>query len=136
MEIGVPPEGVFAALTDPAELATWWGTGDSYRTYDWVSDLRVGGERSCKAHYQGSPEPLTVKGTYVEIDPPRALAFTWEPSWVPVHPTLVRFDLTAIPGGTRLVLTHSGWGEALPAREGHQNGWPRILGLLFAYFDK
>lgn len=136
VEVAAPPERVYAALTDPAELSAWWGTDDSYRTFDWVSDLRVGGKRNCKAQNRASGEISTVKGEYVEIDPPKVLAFTWEPSWVPVHPTLVRFELTATAAGTRVLLTHSGWGEAIQAREGHEKGWPRVLGLLQTYFQK
>lgn len=134
VEIAAPPEIVYAALTDPAELTAWWGNGEAYRTYDWVSDLRVGGERSCKAQSRGSEQVSTLKGEYVEIDPPRVLAFTWEPSWEKVHATLVRIELTAIPSGTRVLLTHSGWGEAAQARSSHVNGWPRVLGFLEARF--
>ncbi|MDQ3031064.1 MAG: hypothetical protein M3Y87_01500 [Myxococcota bacterium] len=33
------PDGVWGALTDPEQLAAWWG-GDQYRTFDWTIDLR------------------------------------------------------------------------------------------------
>jgi len=39
VEVAASPERVYAALTDPAELAAWWGDGDAYRTFDWESDL-------------------------------------------------------------------------------------------------
>ena len=137
VEIAASPEHVFTALTDPAELAAWWGSGEEYRTFDWVSDLRVGGERSCKAENRraGQTHSMTVKGEYVEVDPPRVLAFTWEPSWEKVHPTLVRIELTPSSAGTRLLLTHSGWGENAQARTNHQNGWPFVLGLLEKHFQ-
>ena len=35
-------ERVFEALTDPAELAQWWGTDEMYWTHDWKLDLRPG----------------------------------------------------------------------------------------------
>ena len=136
VEIAAPPERVFAALTDPAELGAWWGNDDAYRTFDWVSDLRVGGERSCKAENRKIGQTNTVKGKYVEIDPPRVLAFTWEPSWEKVHPTLVRFELTATGTGTHLLLIHSGWGENTQARGSHEKGWPFVLGLLETHFRK
>ena len=136
VDLAAPPERVFAALTDPAELGAWWGDTENYRTFDWVSDLRVGGERSCKAENRTAGRMSTLKGKYVEIDPPRALAFTWEPSWEKVHPTLVRIELTAISTGTRLLLTHSGWAENIQARSSHENGWPRVLGFLQAHFRK
>ena len=64
------------------------------------------------------------------------LAFTWEPSWEKVHPTVVRIDLTAIASGTRVLLTHSGWGESTQVRSSHEKGWLRVLGFLEAYFQK
>jgi len=136
VEIAASPERVYAALTDPAELAAWWGSEEVYRTYDWESDLRVGGRRNCRAENRVTGVKSTLKGEYLEIDPPRVLAFTWEPSWEKVHPTVVRIELTAIASGTRLVLTHSGWGEAKQARSSHEQGWPRVLGFLVAYFTK
>jgi uncharacterized protein YndB with AHSA1/START domain len=136
VEIAASPERVYAALTDPAELAAWWGSEEVYRTYDWESDLRVGGRRNCRAENRVTGVKSTLKGEYLEIDPPRVLAFTWEPSWEKVHPTVVRIELTAIASGTRLVLTHSGWDEAKQARSSHEQGWPRVLGFLVAYFTK
>ena len=136
VEIAASPERVYAALTDPAELAAWWGSEEVYRTYDWESDLRVGGRRNCRAENRVTGVKSTLKGEYLEIDPPRVLAFSWEPSWEKVHPTVVRIELTAIASGTRLVLTPSGWDEAKQARSSHEQGWPRVLGFLVAYFTK
>jgi uncharacterized protein YndB with AHSA1/START domain len=136
VEVAAPPARVYAALIDPAELAAWWGGEEVYRTFDWESDLRVGGKRNCKAENKVTGLKSTVMGEYLEIDPPRVLAFTWEPSWEKVHPTVVRFELTAIASGTRVVLTHSGWGEAKQARSSHEQGWPVVLGFLEVYFGK
>ena len=136
IEVAAPPARVYAALTDPAELAAWWGAEAVYRTFDWESDLRVGGKRNCKAENKVTGLKSTVMGEYLEIDPPRVLAFTWVPSWEKVHPTVVRFELTAIASGTHVVLTHSGWGEARQARSSHEQGWPVVLGFLEAYFGK
>lgn len=136
VEVAAPPERVYAALTNPAELAAWWGSDEGYRTFDWESDLRVGGKRNCKAQNKMTGERTTIKGEYLEIDPPRVLAFTWEPDWEKVHPTVVRIELTAIASGTRVLLTHSGWGKATEARSSHEKGWPRVLGFLEVYFQR
>ena len=134
VEVAASPQRVYAALTDPAELAAWRGSEESYRTFDWESDLRVGGKRNCKAENRITGLKSTIKGEYLEIDPPRVLAFSWEPSWEKVHPTVVRIELTAIATGTRVLLTHSGWGEAKQARSSHEKGWPVVLGFLEARF--
>ena len=43
-DIAAKPEAVFKALTDPAELAQWWGAEGIYRTERWSVDLRQGGK--------------------------------------------------------------------------------------------
>ena len=136
VEVAASPERVYAALTDPAELEAWWGSEGVYRTYEWESDLRVGGKRNCKAENRVTGLKSTVKGEYLELDPPRTLAFTWEPSWEKVHPTVVHIELTAIASGTRVLLTHSGWGAATQARSSHEQGWRVVLGFLEVYFRK
>ena len=136
VEIAAAPERVYSALTDPAELAAWWGAEDNYRTFDWECNLRVGGKWSCRAENLKSGLLTTVKGDYLEVDPPRVLAFTWEPSWEQVPPTVVRIELTPTAAGTRLFLTHSGWGEATQARSSHEQGWPLVLGWLKLHLGK
>ena len=42
VEIAVPPERVFAALTSE-EVTKWWGSDDKYRTTEWTGDVKVGG---------------------------------------------------------------------------------------------
>jgi uncharacterized protein YndB with AHSA1/START domain len=80
IEIGASPDRVFQALTDPAELAAWWGDAAMYRTYDWQVDLRAGGAWSSRARGADGSE-MTVGGEYLEVDPPRLLVYTWRPSW-------------------------------------------------------
>jgi len=65
-------------------------------------------------------------------DPPSRLAFWWRPTLDTTRePTQVEVELTAVDGGTRVVLTHTGW-EALGAhaaasRAGYVDGWPAVL---------
>lgn len=43
IEIEAPPDVVWDALTEPAQLMSWWGSSELYRTFDWQVDLRPGG---------------------------------------------------------------------------------------------
>jgi hypothetical protein len=49
---------------------------------------------------------------------------------------VVRIELTPTAAGTRLLLTHSGWGEATQARSSHEQGWPVVLDWLRAQFAR
>jgi uncharacterized protein YndB with AHSA1/START domain len=131
MEVAASPEKVFHALTDPKELEQWWGSGDVYQTFGWVSDLRPGGERSCQARSPGHEELSTVKGEYLVIQPPKLLEFTWLASWEPGSvPTKVRIELDPVPAGTRVTVVHSGFGDEKKRTDGYADGWGRVLGWL------
>jgi uncharacterized protein YndB with AHSA1/START domain len=132
MEVAASPERVWRALTDPKELEAWWGASDMYQTFDWKSDLRPGGERSCQARSPQSKDLSTVKGEYVAVDPPKLLEFTWLASWEPGStPTRVRIELDAVPKGTRVTVVHSGFGAGEQKRVGgYTDGWNRVLGWL------
>jgi uncharacterized protein YndB with AHSA1/START domain len=118
---------VFRALTDPDELARWWGSPEVYQTHDWKLDLRPGGQWSCQARSaKGTAE---VRGEVLAVDPPRLLEVSWEPSWEEFRRSIIRYTLERVPGGTRLSVFHRG----LPSEEstkGHGEGWNRVLGWL------
>ncbi|HET9029539.1 MAG TPA: SRPBCC domain-containing protein [Candidatus Aquilonibacter sp.] len=127
--IDAPVERVFAALTDPAQLAQWWDN-DAHKVQSFEADVRVGGAW----HMISSvPEDHRVHGVYRVIEPPTALEFTWihnrfgEPK-----ETVVRFDLTERSGKTHLRLTHSGFPNQ-EMYEDHNEGWTIVLGWLDRY---
>ena len=132
--IEAPPEVVFDALVSPDQLEQWWGQDGYYRTYNWKVDLRPGGERSCQAS-GANGQSSTVTGVHVEVDPPRLLSHTWNPSWETTLPeTVVRYTLTAVPEGTLLHIEHTGFDQAhAQSQNGHREGWMRVLGWLSEY---
>jgi uncharacterized protein YndB with AHSA1/START domain len=91
-EIGHPPHAVWRALTDPAALREW-------APYDADRDLGAPGAATLTmAGGEGEPErlPATVR----HAEPPRLLEYTWGED-------VLRFELEAIPSGTRLTLSHT-----------------------------
>jgi uncharacterized protein YndB with AHSA1/START domain len=139
VEIAAPPEEVFEALTDPAQLEEWWGTPDSYHTSGWQLEPRSGGEWSVHTEAPDGTE-ASVHGEYRVVDPPRTLEFTWAASWDDFAETTVRFDLApaVVRGvsGTRVTVTHSGLGALDIRAQAHARcvlgassplDWPRLL---------
>jgi uncharacterized protein YndB with AHSA1/START domain len=121
-------------LTTPADLAAWWGAEGVYHTHDWKIDLRPGGEWSCRATAAANGAEMTVHGAYLEVDPPRALAYTWMPSWEPQMPaTEVRYTLSALGAGTLVQVEHTGFAGYQKSQEGHVMGWKRVFEWLYAY---
>jgi uncharacterized protein YndB with AHSA1/START domain len=93
-----PIEAVWSALTDPVERAAWFGPS--------AIEGRVGGEVVMTS--EGPPAPPEMRrmhGRVLVWDPPRVLEHEWKQTIT--GDTLVRYELTPVEGGTRLVLTHS-----------------------------
>jgi uncharacterized protein YndB with AHSA1/START domain len=136
VEIAAPPERVFAAITDPEQLKSWWGDGKNYRVERWEGDVRVGARyRSIGTGNAG--DPFEVSGEYIAVEPPRLLAYTWEASWTTGIPaSLVRWELNPSAGGTRVRVTHSGFSQFPQMIQMYSNGWPGVLGWLKGFAER
>lgn len=134
VEIAVPPERVFRALTTD-EITRWWGADDMYRTTRYEADLRVGGRwRSEGKGNDGSP--FHVEGEFLEISPPHKLVQTWKPSWEAGPATTVSYRLEATPTGTKVTVRHTGFEASQAAScEGHADGWTRVFGWLEGWLN-
>jgi uncharacterized protein YndB with AHSA1/START domain len=140
-EIKASPERVFHALTDPNEVPRWWGQEGVYRTAKWESDLRPGGKwKSEIAAPEGgemadprTPEPQTVGGEYIVVDPPKTLEFTWSPSWDNFAISRVRYEIEPTATGSRLTVIHSGFEGRNEMATAHSEGWVRVIGWLSDY---
>ena len=123
---------VFAAMTDPEQVAEWWGPerlhlprGDPRRTRGWRVSNR-------DAPTEG--EIFYLVGAYVEVDPPSRLAYTfrWEPPDPDDRETTARLTLRDMNGATEVQLTQGPF--ATEARRVlHQAGWAESLGRLVRY---
>lgn len=132
--IAVPPERVFRALTDPAELPRWWGSDELYRTMSHIADVRPGGR--WRTEGKGSDgEPFFVEGEYLEIKPPHRLVMTWRAPWDGGNTTTVTYVLEPTEGGTNLMVRHEGFGDRAQSCRNHGMGWPRVFDWLRAYLE-
>ena len=145
--IAAPPERVFQAFTDPAQKSQWWGAKDQYRITEFHSDLRPGGEgKSVGVGADG--KPFQVDGEYLEVDPPRLIVHTWNPSFAHLHHTVVRIEF--IPQdvhnlqssgprragtGTLVKVRHEGFAGDAAQAQSHGEGWKRVLGWVQAFVE-
>ncbi len=131
--IAAPRERIFQAITDPKQAVRWWGQSGKYRLSEFQMDVRVGGKWSCSGS-SANMGNITVEGEFLEIDPPRRLAYTWT-SWMPVS-TKVVWELEAQANGTMLKLTHTGFAGDADQAKNHSLGWSSVLGWLQAFVEK
>jgi uncharacterized protein YndB with AHSA1/START domain len=143
IEIAAPPERVFHALVDRKQ-AMQWGSGGNFEMRVWEMEARAGGKWRFISHEKGAKNPDGSRREYehhgevLEVDPPRALAYTWFANWHEnlSHKTVVRWELTPSPAGTRVKVTHSGLAQLPSARAGYSQGWPGLVQALKTFLEK
>jgi uncharacterized protein YndB with AHSA1/START domain len=146
--IAAPPARVFQAITDPSQTSKWWGQKGLYRITEAHSDVRPGGKWKTSGIGDDGTK-FSVEGEYLEVDPPRLLVHTWNPSYSQLRNTVVRWELTPrdVHGlhasgprragtGTQVTIRHSGFAGNLEQAQGHGHGWVRVLGWLQAFIEK
>jgi uncharacterized protein YndB with AHSA1/START domain len=134
IRIAAPPERVFQALIDPAQVVQWWGQVGVYRCTKFECDLRVGG-RWKTLGLDGHGNPFEISGEYLELDPPSLIESTWVATWTGSAVTKVRWELERSAEGTLVRIRHSGFG-AHPDLAQAYRGWPRMLGWIQALIEK
>ncbi|WP_055547454.1 SRPBCC family protein [Streptomyces sp. NBRC 110028] len=108
-----PPERVWQALTDPAELAHWFPS-------EVRVDLEVGGRMGFVFPGREAPD---MEGVVTELDPPRVFAFTWGDDQL-------RWELRPDGEGCLLTLTHT-FGDRFGAAS-FASGWHACITALAA----
>ncbi len=116
--IPYPPAKVWAALTDPALLARWWGAGDVRPVvgHRFTLDMGQWGQQLCEV---------------LAVEYEKLLSYSFAPGTLN---TTLTWRLQAEGEGTRLSLEHQGFDLASPlgkaAFEGMRDGWPRVLARI------
>ena len=120
-------EEIFDLWTKPDLMVRWMSPSPGAVDCKASCDLRAGGAFSLVMSSEETSRE--VSGTYVQIDRPRKLVFTWIGPLTNNVNTLVTLELNPRGDETDLVLTH----ERLPTQaihEGHTKGWGNILDHL------
>lgn len=146
----VPRERVWRALSDSTEFGAWFGMrfdrpfepGASLRgvmTPTTVDADIAAAQKPC----EGLPFEITIE----QIEPERLFSFRWHPfaiepgvDYSSEPTTLIVFDLQAVPGGTLLTVTESGFDQIPLARRvqaftANNEGWTMVIGLIVKYLD-
>jgi uncharacterized protein YndB with AHSA1/START domain len=118
-----PREKVFGAWTRPEALRKWWFPSG------WVPetielDLRVGGAYSVSMRRDGIGAQVSVRGNFLEVQPPERLKFTWrwEGAFDLMPETVVTIEFLEFGGGTELILRHENFADPHIGRQ-HRSGW-------------
>lgn len=121
---------VFRELTDPRELARWWGP-DGFTIPSVESDLRPGGAyRIAMRPPEG--ELFYLVGEFLQVEPPERLAYTfrWEDPDPEDRETVVTLSLHDIAPARSELIVEQGDFASERRRALHEEGWSQGLGKL------
>ena len=124
-----PRELVFAAWTDPEQVALWFGPEHFDTPRESVAiDLRVGGRYALTMVQRDSGREAPAEYEIVELDPPRLLVLRSEP--MPefgIHKaTVTRVELHDHGGKTRMTLSDGPYTEARHAEAGWNGAFAKL----------
>ncbi len=126
----IPAERVFDAWLDPTQIGRWMfgPVVREERIVRLTLDARVGGTFSFVVERQG--QEIDHTGEYVEIDRPRRLVFTWGTRDSLPETSRVTIELTPVPAGCELKLTHEMSPRWAEFTERAASSWKTMLGAL------
>jgi len=136
LHIKATPAQVFDAWLVPRLLGQWLfpGHADAHAVLRMDLDPREGGDLCIQT--QHGDAAIRYSGSYLEIEHPHRLAFTWTPETPDgVFPGRVQLEVTASGDGSHLALL-----ESVPAMTaGHAHfmplHWSKRLGALSSLFS-
>ena len=124
-----PRPVVFAALTEPDELARWWGpNGFTIPSADFTA--RVGNRYRIEMQPPGG-DAFQLYGEFREVDSPSRLAYTfvWDPPDVDDTETLVTLSLRDLGESTEVALDQRPF-KTEERRALHHDGWSESFDKL------
>src|SRR5215217_348875 len=117
-----PPEKVFRAISEPAELEHWFPA-----TVE--TELRPGAPMTFTLRHMDADAP---GGEVLEVEPPKLLVYTWGDD-------VLRWEIVPEQGGCRLFFSYTvapdGMSGGLPGSARNAAGWDVCLAALSARLD-
>jgi|GEM_PF-314947 len=131
------PDRVFSAWTQADKISQWLSPSSEISVIDAVFEARVGGAFQIGyANPAEKQDAAWVRGQVLEVDPPHRLVLLWVwekndefPAPFIGQSTRVSVELSALDGGTQLVLTHEQLPEGFVVQR-HTWGWTSTLDRL------
>ena len=123
-EIAAPPEDLFDAWLDAESLGSWLKPSGIRETRA-ETDPRVGG--TFRIVMVDDESSIVHAGTYLEIDRPRRLVFSWSSPATGFRDSIVTVTFQPSSSSTTVVEIHQVGLPDEEAQKSHDAGWTDIL---------
>jgi uncharacterized protein YndB with AHSA1/START domain len=121
-----PPRRVWSAITEPEQIRAWF-----------VTEAKIEGRRGGSIDFFTGADRVHTTGRILEWEPPRLYEYEWNVPAGQFVPSgergIVRWELSPIPDGTRLVLTYRRLSRSTAMRL--SRGYSVFLDRLTAQLD-
>lgn len=138
VDLPVTPERAYAAFT--AQFAEWWPVTTHSLSRQAATRCRFDAMSGGAVEEQAPDGLRHLWGTVEAIEPGRRLRFSWHPGREPDTAQWIDVEFTPIDAGSRVTLTHGGWGalgEIAPIlRREYVSGWQVVFGIIYADFAR
>jgi uncharacterized protein YndB with AHSA1/START domain len=125
-----PVQCVFDAWMSREEWQSWIGP-EGVDCDVLQLEPRVGGRYRLEMR-PGVHERIVVSGTFLAIEEPTLLRFTWGADGDPTRQTVITLTFTARGDKTEMTLRHEGLGDQAN-RDSHRRGWSSAFNKLDRY---
>lgn len=122
--LNAPRDLVYTLFTEPEHVMQWMGPRD-FEARSFTQDARVGGKWRGMLHPLKGGRDLWQGGTFLEIDPPSRVSYTFawdDEKGKPSEETVVTLDFEAHGNETKLTFHQTGF-TSEGERDGHHGGW-------------
>lgn len=131
-----PRELVYKLFTEPEHIMRWMGPRD-FEARSFTQDARVGGKWRGMLHPRNGGRDLWQGGTFLEIDPPSRVSYTFawdDEDGRPSEETIVTLHFEAQGERTKLTFHQTGF-TSEAERDGHHGGWSQTFDKFAEYLE-
>ena len=124
---------LFRAMTEPAEINSWWGGRRGGSSVIWQGRPQAGADWRADGQFaKGSA--FSATGKFIAIEPDHRFVQSWQGSWDGMLPTEVSLRFEPAEQGTMLSLVHRGFEGRNDACLAQAQIWWKVVKWLRLHF--
>lgn len=125
---------LYSAVTEPAEIAHWWGGGRGGSYVAWQGKAEAGSPWRAEGVFSRD-RSFIAAGRFLSVDPGRRLLQSWQADWDGMADTEVSMMFEPVEGGAMLTLVHKGFVGREQSCQAQAQMWWRVIKWLRPYLQ-